>query len=665
LSQIKTSTTLKSGAFLLLMLITGFSLYAEKNDLHPSKKGFAFESKTLQIVDQVQDLWYLNPDSSVRLARKGMSIDTAEVVRVDRALLYFSYAIALKSLGRRDSVRFYLEKSNSLFKQEKQEYYYYRSLEQIANLHREEGNYDRAIEMLEQCNLYFERIDDPKQINSTLINIGNAWLDKGRYIYALNSYMQAAKYDSLMQNNSTAALNKLGIGLVYHNLAVIFEFVDKKKSKAYFNQALENIIESRRLFSLEDHMMGVCYTVMNEASVWISLKRYEKVDSLLQASSDCILFPDEKMSLNFKVYSAEVLNYKNQKAEALKLFKEVSLLEEQAMYPHQYHDAMLKMADLLREINLNDSAYRQAERSMKWLKEKKIFHQYYESILKLGLWYAEDGAYDISNNLLKEAIVYKDSIFQEVSNEIFDDYSFRYQQEFLKNNMQKIITQKELENKQFKIGLLFSAVSLLLLLTLTLILVLRRRSLVFNKKLSEEKNIFLEQENKMKDAELVKIKMEKELNEEKANSHQLELQLKEQQLVFQSLKGQNSLKYNRDLLTRLGAFQHKLTRKKDQDDYGQLLSDLGRESERNNLADFEEIFMQMHGGFYEKLIEIGPELKRSELQMCALLRLNLPSKEIASIMSMTISSVDLTRHHIRKKLKLDSTQNLTSYLIML
>ncbi len=56
-------------------------------------------------------------------------------------------------------------------------------------------------------------------------------------------------------------------------------------------------------------------------------------------------------------------------------------------------------------------------------------------------------------------------------------------------------------------------------------------------------------------------------------------------------------------------------------------------------------------------------MSKTELQVCALLRLNLSSKDIARLTNLNITSVEMTRHHIRKKLKLEQGENLTAFLI--
>jgi len=156
-----------------------------------------------------------------------------------------------------------------------------------------------------------------------------------------------------------------------------------------------------------------------------------------------------------------------------------------------------------------------------------------------------------------------------------------------------------------------------------------------------------------------------ELAAKEADHQALEakLELQDQELIYQSLK---QIYYNQLTTTikeKLGPFRFKLSRKKDQEIFENALDEVCREASHDPLAEFEQIFLQMHSGFYEKLLEINPDISRSELQMCALLRMNLPSKEIASLLFLSLSTVDQKRHQIRKKLNLESNQNLNNFLI--
>lgn len=78
---------------------------------------------------------------------------------------------------------------------------------------------------------------------------------------------------------------------------------------------------------------------------------------------------------------------------------------------------------------------------------------------------------------------------------------------------------------------------------------------------------------------------------------------------------------------------------------------------------FELVFKQAYGDFYSKLIETAPDLSRSEIQVAVLLRLNLTSKEIAHILSLTTATIERTRHQLRQKLNLEPNQQLVAWLI--
>ncbi len=78
--------------------------------------------------------------------------------------------------------------------------------------------------------------------------------------------------------------------------------------------------------------------------------------------------------------------------------------------------------------------------------------------------------------------------------------------------------------------------------------------------------------------------------------------------------------------------------------------------------DFELWFTEVHSGFYEDLRANHPNLSENELKVCALLRLNLVTKDVAKVMNIQTASINIYRHRIRKKINLQSEENLTTYL---
>jgi DNA-binding CsgD family transcriptional regulator len=80
---------------------------------------------------------------------------------------------------------------------------------------------------------------------------------------------------------------------------------------------------------------------------------------------------------------------------------------------------------------------------------------------------------------------------------------------------------------------------------------------------------------------------------------------------------------------------------------------------------FSQHFNSVHGDFLTILKNKFPSLKPHELRLCAYLRMNLSSKEIAPLMSISIRGVEISRYRLRKKLELPTEINLVEYLMSL
>ncbi|MDA3944004.1 MAG: triple tyrosine motif-containing protein [Bacteroidetes bacterium] len=79
---------------------------------------------------------------------------------------------------------------------------------------------------------------------------------------------------------------------------------------------------------------------------------------------------------------------------------------------------------------------------------------------------------------------------------------------------------------------------------------------------------------------------------------------------------------------------------------------------------FESHFESVHEEFLKRLKQQYPELSPRELKLCAYLRLNISSKEIASLMNISVRGVEISRYRLRKKLSLEHDQNLTDFIMM-
>ena len=66
--------------------------------------------------------------------------------------------------------------------------------------------------------------------------------------------------------------------------------------------------------------------------------------------------------------------------------------------------------------------------------------------------------------------------------------------------------------------------------------------------------------------------------------------------------------------------------------------------------------------FYDTLKQAHPRLSRLELEMCGHLRLNLSSKEIASLMNLSDGSVRVYKTRIKQKFQLKDGEKIEDYI---
>ena len=80
---------------------------------------------------------------------------------------------------------------------------------------------------------------------------------------------------------------------------------------------------------------------------------------------------------------------------------------------------------------------------------------------------------------------------------------------------------------------------------------------------------------------------------------------------------------------------------------------------------FEEAFNNADKEFLQKIKNSHPNLTNNDLKLCAYLRLNLSSKDIAPLLNISLRSVEIKRYRLRKKMNLTHNEGLTDYVLSL
>lgn len=84
---------------------------------------------------------------------------------------------------------------------------------------------------------------------------------------------------------------------------------------------------------------------------------------------------------------------------------------------------------------------------------------------------------------------------------------------------------------------------------------------------------------------------------------------------------------------------------------------------KDNWEVFETQFKEINDSFFQDLLSDHPKLSSRDLKLCAYLKMNLATKEIAPLMAISPRGVEIHRYRLRKKLRLRTNTNLNKYLI--
>ncbi len=163
----------------------------------------------------------------------------------------------------------------------------------------------------------------------------------------------------------------------------------------------------------------------------------------------------------------------------------------------------------------------------------------------------------------------------------------------------------------------------------------------------------LEQAKLEKEKELEHIKKEKLLNE---------IEFKNQELATSTLHLLQKNRTIETLKTKFDELNNHIKNHELRKELNNILTifreDLRQEEDWEK---FTKQFDQAHHDFITKLKTRHPNLTPNDHKICALLKMNLTTKEMAPLLNISIRGVEISRYRLRKKLEVDRSVNLNSY----
>lgn len=179
-----------------------------------------------------------------------------------------------------------------------------------------------------------------------------------------------------------------------------------------------------------------------------------------------------------------------------------------------------------------------------------------------------------------------------------------------------------------------------------------------NELLMQQNRLFASQKA-LNDLEVNTIQMENTML-----SNKLELKRQEYNTILMNISEQ------REFLENITSELDELVGTKDIEKRDRKLKELlvvlkQRMSFAREIDDFYGKIEQLHQDFMTILTQNYPELTEKEKRLATLLRMNLSSKEIATLMNITPKSAEIARYRLRKKMGLKERENIHDFLINL
>ncbi len=115
-----------------------------------------------------------------------------------------------------------------------------------------------------------------------------------------------------------------------------------------------------------------------------------------------------------------------------------------------------------------------------------------------------------------------------------------------------------------------------------------------------------------------------------------------------------------DLSEGIGSLKHQ----EDKAAFKKLIKLLAEEEKQDQ--DWEQFaihFDQVHNNFLNKIKKTYPGLTPGDLKICAYLKMNLSSKEIAQLLNISLKGVEIGRYRLRKKIGISQETNLIDFIL--
>jgi len=507
-------------------------------------------------------------------------------------------------------------------------------------------------------NLYY------KELATVISFIGATYEETGENDIAMQNYLKSLEMCELHGLDEEMARNFNNIGKYYFNKN------NYENAKIYFEKSLEiNTLTNNKYFMFDNYNnLGSLLSVQQKNDS--AIVYFEKA---LQIAEEL----DDNISISTIYINLSRLHHQINQPEKAKqyLLSSIQINEKNKFLPNLV-DCYFSFSQILLSEKKIGEAMIYAKKALYLSDSLGLMSFLSRSTLQISKCFESNNQIDSALYYYKIYTSYKDSLFDMENARTVKEMETRYS---LRQKQTEIDLLKQDNEHTHRENRLFFIISIVLLLLLIFILgalqlkmkLLQQNKIMYSKNEELKELEIAQKENKIKLLSAQKIQQETEskllsgqIEQEKLlriieeEKHTKEIELKNRELSTAVLHIGN-----KNLI--LSEIKHQLEEIKQKD--SSIVSIVRIINENIALDEdwkqFKLHFESVHPKFFEKLKEDYGELSTSDLKLCAYLKLNLTSKEIAQMLHITIEGVNKRRQRLRKKLALPMNGNLADFMM--
>lgn len=464
----------------------------------------------------------------------------------------------------------------------------------------------------------------------------------------------------------------------------LIEYAMFNAGNAYFTQGIFETATAHYYAYLEiqkekNNNVGIALVLANIGAVRYKMKDYGVArDSFLEALQILEELSENNPNQKYRSQIPKILNnlgqvYQNmQQYDSSLYYYRKSLLQIEYVGEQAYYQSstLNNIGSLFLDINQADSAFVYLSKAMNILVQTNDLVAQAESHNSFARYYLLVNQPDVALEHLRASFEIANKIgsieLQFIASEQLYDYYFSQNQadsalkyfvlyDQLKDTINNAETLKELTRlelssqfseqqkirqlEQDRLNTIYMFTAALLVLVLLLFALLYLMSHNRNKRLNLEKeNMALNTKNTI--LENKNLQNELEVRNKELTTHVMNM-IQKNELIGQVVEvlSDNKLKLA----------------EKNENTINNVIKNLNKVQEENAWEEFELRYQQVHNEFYEKLQSVAPNLTTNERRLCAFLRLNMTTKDIASITGQSLRSIEVARTRLRKKLDISNS----------